>query len=301
MSIHFDAVRVLEALYRFDLSDDAWLVLVADGLQPVLDRHGLGLLACFYDCPDPTSFAPTFAIQRDVPVALRCASHLNPVFVAHGLLSRSWYFGADLRGWEEIPCVRTGALRDRGAVNQLCVNAVEPDGAGCWFGSFQKENRALSDETAMLLSGLGRHLAIAHRLRRACANARHFGCTGDALFETAGHMRHAISSAQDCVIASRRGPVVRVLDKQRIAPGSEKGGPHLLTPREREVLRLAVGGRANKAIAYELGIEAATVRVLLWKARAKLGVRSRGELLMKASTFDPDPVVETSGRDRRRQ
>lgn len=55
-----------------------------------------------------------------------------------------------------------------------------------------------------------------------------------------------------------------------------------LTTREREVVQRAVSGHSNKAIAFDLGIADATVRVLLWRAYGKLGVRSRRDLVAKA-------------------
>ena len=48
-----------------------------------------------------------------------------------------------------------------------------------------------------------------------------------------------------------------------------------LTPRETEVLRLLVGGMADKAIARELGIAAITVRLHLHNLFQKLGARNR--------------------------
>jgi len=55
--------------------------------------------------------------------------------------------------------------------------------------------------------------------------------------------------------------------------------PSALTAREHEVLEYASLGHRNKVIAYELGIADSTVRVLLARAAAKMGARSREELL----------------------
>jgi DNA-binding NarL/FixJ family response regulator len=51
-----------------------------------------------------------------------------------------------------------------------------------------------------------------------------------------------------------------------------------LAPRERQALALLALGHSNKLIAYELGIAASTVSVLLHRASTKLGVRSRSDL-----------------------
>lgn len=69
-------------------------------------------------------------------------------------------------------------------------------------------------------------------------------------------------------------------------------GIDLLSKREREVLRLAQLGQHNKAIAYNLGLAESTVRVLLMRASAKVGTKSRPALLEKTreltrETLDP--------------
>lgn len=51
-----------------------------------------------------------------------------------------------------------------------------------------------------------------------------------------------------------------------------------LTPRERSVLDLAVTGRSNKEIAFELGMGLSTVKGHMGKLFEKFGVRSRTEL-----------------------
>lgn len=58
------------------------------------------------------------------------------------------------------------------------------------------------------------------------------------------------------------------------APGLEA-----LTDRERAVAAYAALGHHNKLIAYDLGIAHSTVRVLLARASAKLGARTREELV----------------------
>jgi len=62
----------------------------------------------------------------------------------------------------------------------------------------------------------------------------------------------------------------------------EAPGLEALTPRERQVLAHAALGHDNKMIAYELGLAHSTVRVLLARAAAKLGARTREELVKLA-------------------
>jgi DNA-binding CsgD family transcriptional regulator len=60
-------------------------------------------------------------------------------------------------------------------------------------------------------------------------------------------------------------------------------GIEALSPRERQVVRQACLGRHNKLIAYELGLSASTVRVLVSRAARKLGAASRAELIVRAA------------------
>lgn len=53
-----------------------------------------------------------------------------------------------------------------------------------------------------------------------------------------------------------------------------------LTPREKEVLALVVQGRANKVIAYELGISESTIKVHRHNVMAKMRFRSLPELAL---------------------
>jgi DNA-binding NarL/FixJ family response regulator len=54
-------------------------------------------------------------------------------------------------------------------------------------------------------------------------------------------------------------------------------GRAALSPREREVLRLVAGGATNREIATQLGVSDETVKTLLARTFAKLGVRKRAE------------------------
>jgi DNA-binding NarL/FixJ family response regulator len=64
-------------------------------------------------------------------------------------------------------------------------------------------------------------------------------------------------------------------------------GPEVLTVRERQVVAFAALGHSNKLIAYELGIAHSTVRVLIARAAAKLGVASREEVICRFVAAPP--------------
>lgn len=59
------------------------------------------------------------------------------------------------------------------------------------------------------------------------------------------------------------------------------GGRRALTPSEERVARLATGGASNETIAKQLSISVRTVETHLQHAYAKLGIRSRRQLMAK--------------------
>jgi DNA-binding CsgD family transcriptional regulator len=79
-----------------------------------------------------------------------------------------------------------------------------------------------------------------------------------------------------------------------IARENRAGSPgiHSLTERERQVVVHAARGLTNKEIAYTLGVSANTVRVLMARASARLGARSRKELLARLAPPDLQPSIE---------
>ena len=78
----------------------------------------------------------------------------------------------------------------------------------------------------------------------------------------------------------------------KINPGAEEpqGGGHAppepLNEREREILRLAAAGRANKDIARVLGMTEGTVKWYMQQVFAKLDVRRRSLAVQRAREFD---------------
>jgi DNA-binding CsgD family transcriptional regulator len=59
-----------------------------------------------------------------------------------------------------------------------------------------------------------------------------------------------------------------------------------LSSRERQAMALLALEQTNKQIAFELGISASTVGVLLHRAAQKLGTRARSELIAQAKTLE---------------
>ncbi len=76
--------------------------------------------------------------------------------------------------------------------------------------------------------------------------------------------------------------------------GLNAQAPSGLSCRERQAVGLATTGVSNKVIAYEMGISASTVGVLLHRAARKLGCHNRAELFARFSQIDATAPTATA-------
>ena len=67
-------------------------------------------------------------------------------------------------------------------------------------------------------------------------------------------------------------------------------GYDVLSPRERQVMLLAVKGFANKQIARDLRVAEGTVKLHLHRVYQKLGIKSRFALAVLARQSQPKPI-----------
>jgi DNA-binding NarL/FixJ family response regulator len=207
----------------------------------------------------------------------------------------------------------------------LQLNVVEPDGQGCWLGSPHSSRVPIPDDLHLTLTRLARHLAAAHRLRRRHPQTAIAPNAAEAILADSGDIQHAEGVARestnqaalkraartmDAVRSRRKGIDPRqgirdwpslIVKRWTFVEHFESDGKRfllamenrtkpasldLLSDREREVVLQALGGHDNKVIANALGLAHSTVRVLLSRAAAKVGARSRGELLQAVRKTD---------------
>jgi DNA-binding CsgD family transcriptional regulator len=321
-----DPVAVVEALYARGLRAEQWLQLALELTRPLLDRDGLGITGALYLCPDPSSFTATHVLQCEVSEPLEAVffegvASLPTLYVADSFLNRTCYRGAEVRGWDEISTVRSGAARGVGFDDSLQLNVIQPDGQGCWLGSPLSERGSIGEDLHFALIAIGRHLAAVHRLRQKHTDALASTGSADAVLDPGGRVVHAEGVAKEAAsraalsraawamdaVRARRDPDQRraalpdwkslVAERWTLVEHFESDGRRfvlamdnrpappsleLLSARERDVVLRALAGQDNKAIAYALSLAPSTVRVLLARAASKLKVGSRRELLAKA-------------------
>ncbi|MFW6067589.1 MAG: LuxR C-terminal-related transcriptional regulator [Myxococcota bacterium] len=180
-------------------------------------------------------------------------------------------------------------------------------------------DRGLAAPTRRRLAGLALHLGTVWRVRRAAEARDSSAPAPDAdapASALARHLDQALAraarvggddTAGDAVDAwdalLRQGWVVAHLDgssaRRRLIlariPVHPDAEPFLLTRREREVAERVASALSNKEVAYELGIPEASVATILARARKKLGVRSRLELVQMKRWLGRDTGAGPSG------
>ena len=209
-------------------------------------------------------------------------------------------------------------LRVRDAV---AFRTIEAGGRGICVSALQSEVRSYDRRTVLLWARVAAHVAAARRLRDALRASRRPDAGIEAVLTPSGKVEHAEGdgkprSARDALreavarAEAARGKLRRtdprrateawaalvsgrwsLIDRYEaggrryvIARRNEHGvrDPRALSPRERVVIQLAILGKSNKLIAYELGIAPSSVATYLGAALRKLGASSRVDLIRLA-------------------
>jgi hypothetical protein len=200
-------------------------------------------------------------------------------------------------------------LRPFGIVDVLGINACATRDSGVFVGAYLRRSRPLTPGQERVYGRIARHLAAAYRLRNRIGRPPPSQAAAAAILLPNGRLEHATRDAAGARAALRTAVLAmdrargaerridpdsavgrwRVLVDTRFSlidrfeadgrryvvacenePGAERVAA--LTERESQVVGLYRLGADAKLIAYELGIAAATVRVLLCRGARKLGV-----------------------------
>lgn len=201
-----------------------------------------------------------------------------------------------------------------GARDTVAINARDTDGRGLWLGAPMRSTKRVDEGYLELYSRLSAHLTSAVRLRKQkrrtpdailSPDGGLVHATGDLVVEHRDDLRSAVrafdkartkEARRDVELATRRWkPLVTAQwslldefesDGKRFVVAIDNRPPRRgaqgdLSEREHQVLLQAELGHTNKEIAYELGLSAATVRVLMHRAAKKLGASSRADAIAK--------------------
>lgn len=327
---HTARLAFLEAAYDWEEAEDAWLRKVLEATARVWGRTTY-TCAFAYDASDVANFRYTKPIfTGPAPfheLFLDAMSRLPPEVVANTYRAVPLGFGRPIG---VIDQTSSDGLDKLAVADVFALNALDPSGKGCFIG-LGVDRTELSSDKLLVFQRLSSHLSSAYRCRRRLQELHQNPMDDwEALFHPDGRLldargaaettqaRESIYRAARSIEDLRRGaddePTVKWIPRVRgrwtlvdaftqngerfvVARENQSWAPGLetLTDRERQVVISATGGgKSTKEIAYDLGISYSTARVLLARACARLGVRSREELsqlpAVKALRGEPKPA-----------
>ena len=208
------------------------------------------------------------------------------------------------------------------------VNGLDPTGRGVYLAAARASARPLPPALQTRWTRIAVHLAAAWRLRRSLRGADADDLDGaEAIVSPTGKIEHAARPARTRDARHALSHAARTIERARTPRRRHNGdravaewtgliaarwslvdhfesdgkrwlvarrndvadvGRAKLSPRELQAVAFAALGHNNKLIAYEMGIAAETVRVLLHRAARKLGASDRASLITRARlTFTP--------------
>jgi DNA-binding CsgD family transcriptional regulator len=313
-----DWVGILESAYQLELRTEVWLKGIVDAVRPWVDDDGLGVAGITYKITPAGRLTVEASSDLSEPL-LRGLDGLDPDFVKRSYLRLRVGMSSEVPGWRETQTFHLA--KPLGLADALGINGMNPGGRGCLLLSFRATTgHRLPTRHKESLTRIAVHLATAHRLRTRLGVGADPILQAEAILDPDGKVQHAIGPAALRPALRSLGEAVVDVERARgklrhrdpegalgswrglvaarwtLVEHFEHGGrryllarenePHVpapaaLSPRERQVLAYAAMGHSDKEIAYELGIAHSTVKVLLFRARTKLRVTSRVELLRK--------------------
>lgn len=106
------------------------------------------------------------------------------------------------------------------------------------------------------------------------------------------HCLQCVSAGQVWANSEQLGSVLDAFAEFKPLQVLNARGDELLSPRERDVVRLVAAGYGNREVAQQLGLSVHTIKNYLFNVFDKLGISSRAELVMyvlSASSHIPAP------------
>lgn len=309
-----DLLNLLDAVYDVEQSRSRWFTGVLEAFLTTFGP-GAGVGGVLYDISASDRIAVELMKGVHIPPGWREAGldiHADTRFIPAIVANYRSTLCASLADLLAAASqdMHTEYYSRHGIRGQIMVNGADCSGKGGVIFLFSSSPITLSDAQRDLFSRLATHIATAYRLQRGRPH------DPEAILTPGGHVEHAEPAARAAATRQHLGLAVRQreqirsaqTDARRVIRGLkglvdgtwtlvdqyERGGkryvlarenapkprePARLSERERQVAALAALGRTNKLIAYELGLAQPTVRVLMARACAKLGVKTRMELI----------------------
>lgn len=312
-------IDAVEAAYRLDLDDEAWLAQLTDSVEPLL-QPDTGTVAYYFDLRGTrTELRSVYAKRAELTRPMQEMPTFNdPAQRTMLMLASGAHTISELLTPEQFALWQAENGTAMSIADSLGLTALDPDGKGVVISAGLLTPTLLEGKRQRELGRLAAHIATAYRLRR------HLGALGstldgaDAVLAADGRVEHARRGAkqEDARSALRRAVKSADAARARRAGADEERAieawkalvdgrwtlvdqfdsdgrrywvahpnsprapdPRRLTLRERQIAAFAAMGQSQKEIAYSLGVTLGTVGNHLSRAMQKLGVGSRVELV----------------------
>lgn len=309
-------LEVIEAIYRDEKSDSAWVRGILDAARPVIDQ-GLGVVAFPFEATAreiritnvkvldaPSGVGPT--LVKSVMATARDDSEVSTAYRTQPCGTGSEVGLTTKHGFE--------MLRRKGVHDCLAVNGVDTTGHGIFLGSFMREEGGVAPAVRARFAKIAAHLGVGQRYHRLSKRKSRV----EAIFDAGAKLVHAEGEATKTEARETLKRAVVALDRARgrqrrtdpdgaldawkglvdarwsLVDQFESDGKRFvvareneptalplpnLSKRERQIVGYLAIGHTSKLIAYELGVSDATVRVLIHRAMQKTSVDSRQGLV----------------------
>ncbi len=308
-------LEIIEAIYREEKSERAWIDGILEAAKPVIDE-GLGVVGFPFEL-GPNGFNVPFSrvvaagkglgpgLMRAVTATIRDDDRVQKSYRAVLCATGSEENHLDRKGFT--------LMRPLGVEDSIGIVGVSTAGGGVCLVSLLPQITKLRPAVRARLSRVAAHLGVGQRYRQLLkknnreaifsANAKLLHAEGDATTrEARATLTRAVVALDRARGKQRRTDPDGALEAWKglvdarwslvdefetdgkrfiVARENEPISPPLpaLSKRERQIVGYLAIGHTSKLIAYELGISDATVRVLLHRAMQKVKVTSRKDLV----------------------
>jgi DNA-binding CsgD family transcriptional regulator len=307
-------LEIIEAIYREEKNERAWIDGILDAAKPVVDE-GLGVVGFPFEA-GPNGFDVPF--QRVTGAGKGLGPDLMRAVTAtikdDDRVQKSYRAVLCATGSEENHLDREGfkLMRPLGIQDSIGMVGVATNGSGVCLVALLPKITKLKPAVRARLSRVAAHLGVGQRYRRLLkkneseaifdANAKLVHAEGDATTrEARAALTRAVVSLDRARGKQRRIDPDGALEAWKglvdarwslvdqfendgkrfiVARENEPISPPLaaLSKRERQIAGYLAIGHTSKLIAYELGISDSTVRVLIHRAMRRLNVKTQRDL-----------------------
>ena len=225
-------IELLEALYRWDVPEQAWVEGMCEPLRALVPRAVWAVVQT-YDVSDFTFKPLSRTVHGELSEALvaqfdEATARFTPAMIARSFLATpvaSVATHPELFDRGNVELV-TDAQHGPGFTDMLVVNGVDPSGCSACFTLGLVEGAPIRGKAVQLLRRLANHLASAARVRRRIAAAtaapQSLPLGGEAIFSAEGRLLHAEAAAQSRESREHLGEALSLREAARAGTANEE-------------------------------------------------------------------------------